>query len=162
MIKERLDRFFINEEMNRRSEKILVKHRGFHQSDHRAIVAFISFMNQRKKSRKTAKWPRFEGTWLEFEECKNVIKSNCTSFKGFGFKSIHNRIMFSLEKLSKWNKEMFKGSVDGVIDRNMTEIQDNEAKNDSRSDPKLLQVEKDLEKLLDEEELYWKLQLRED
>lgn len=59
-----------------------------------------------------------------------------------------------LENLTIWNKDRLNGSLKGAIDRQLKVIQSIEAFRDSRSDIQLVAVEKSLEKLLDEEELY--------
>lgn len=61
-----------------------------------------------------------------------------------------------------WNKERLKGSIKGAINRTKVEIKILSNSNTPDDFDRLLQAEKKLDNLLEEEEGYWRLRSRED
>lgn len=159
IIKERLGRFLLNQNLLNKVEKIIAEHRPFHSSDHRPILATIVHKEERSNYGGSMRRPKFECSWVNFEACRDTIRKCWRDHQGLGLISINNRVINCLEKLAKWNKERLKGSLKGAIERQPKVIQDI----DSRglvNDVQLISAEKALERLLNEEELYWKMRSR--
>lgn len=64
--------------------------------------------------------------------------------------------------MKAWNKVILEGSIKGAITKKEKEIRNLSNLRSEEEFTKRSQVESDLEKLLEEEESYWKLRSRED
>lgn len=76
--------------------------------------------------------------------------------------SFSRKIQEGIVAMRNWNKERLKGSLKGAITRKKKEIIYLLNLNDQEGFDRKIKVERDLEKLLEEEESYWKIRSRED
>lgn len=160
-IRERLDRIFANQEMINQCQNIKIQHHGCHHSDHRAILAEMTFEDNNIKGRKK-KVLKFEENWLKHPDSLKIIKDNWNNIQGNDIISINSKIYRCLQSLDIWNRNQLQGSIKGAVERKKTEIQRLKQITGGLPDQNLIKAEKELDSLLEEEEMYWKLRSRED
>lgn len=160
---ERLDRFLINIDMRHMVGDIEVSHLDFLASDHRPIIADWCMNNMGECSfRRKKKIIRFEESLTLSDECRDIISKVWTESVGSDEIVFHNKIFACLVQLAKWKKTQIGGCIRGVISRKEKEliaITDNKIGNWREE---MMKAERDLEKLLEEDEIYWKQRARED
>lgn len=67
-----------------------------------------------------------------------------------------------MQQLNQWSRSMYRGSIRGAIARIEREIQILANRNDGRSLSEIREKEKELENLLEDDEIYWKQRAREE
>lgn len=157
----RLDRYMVNRSFDYEFTNLKVMHLNFHNSDHRPILAIIENQSKRQ-ARKKVNLMRFEESWTAFPEVKEIIRKSWNNVLGRDVEAFSRSILRCLEGLINRNKERLNGSIGKAIDRKLQEIKGFEEKDLGAVSQKLLQAEKDLKKLLEEEEMYWKIRSREE
>lgn len=105
---------------------------------------------------------KFEGGWLSFEECKDIVRNHWSNLPRSEAHNFGPKMMSCLSKLSHWNKAWLQGSLSSTIKRKEEEIKSISSSNEALKDLNLRLAEKELDSLLEEEEAYWKFQARED
>lgn len=160
-IREKLDRFLGNNDMVQMCNRLGVNHLGYHKSNHRIILAQLQFQGDaRSNSRRRPL--KLEESWLKFPVSRNIIKDCWKAFLGNDSASFHLKIQRCLVKLASWNKNRLQGSIKKALEYKKLEIENIEKETKGFPTEKLLQAEKGLESLLEEEEMYWKIRSRED
>lgn len=159
--KEGLDRFVAKPNFLGKFNKITVDHLNYLSSDHRPIIASLDSV-QNSISRKSSGTLRFEESWIEFDECRNIIDNHWKGSSAAGIGSFCNKIKECLVKLSRWNKIRLGGSIKAAITRKEEDIRRLAESEDRCNNDELDKEEKALEVLLKEKERYWKLRSRED
>lgn len=107
-VKERLDRFFMNVDMNQKLKFFKVEHSNFHNSNHRPIVLSMRWENSIQEVKSAKKITRFEESWGSFEKCKEILEK---SWKENGLpttQNFNNKIQLSLKAMSSWTRRGFK------------------------------------------------------
>lgn len=141
-------------------DNIKIFHLPFHSSDHRPILASLSFIVKRSFGNPVVSLLMFEEGWTKFEETKQIISKEWYEFQGHGTKDFKNKIEGCLKSLKSWNRERLNGSLAKAIDRKKRELA-SLSKDDSCYDS-ISKAQRDLDDLLEEEERYWKQRSRED
>lgn len=105
-IRERLDRFLVNQEMAKEFKNIRVNHQNFNSSDHRPILATLTktsgFQRQKRRNFRNKK---FEKAWLSFPESRSLIEEAWKKVEGSDLIAFQRRLNLCLSNLSSWNKE---------------------------------------------------------
>lgn len=160
--KERLDHYFVNSKMEQKIRSVRVEHLNYHHSDHRPILLEIGWDNLGQQENYSKKNIKLEDCWTDLEGSKTTFKNSWNhSIEAFNV-SFSRKIQEGLEAMSRWNKERLKGTIKGVITRKEKDINTlMNSSNPNRFD-NIIQAELELEKLLEEEERYWKIRSRED
>lgn len=76
--------------------------------------------------------------------------------------NVNNKIQQCMKKLAIWNKERLKGSLKGAISKIEKEIVGLQSSVSQERDVLLISKEEELDKLLEEEEIYWRRRSREE
>lgn len=124
-------------------------------------MAHIQFTKENKRTN-LRRQLKFEEASLNFPESKTIIKDNWNSILDNDIHSFNQKILKCLVKLSNWNCSRLKGSLKGSLSKKEGEINKIEREESDFPSQRLLEAEKELETLLIEEELYWKVRSRED
>ncbi|CAK9319536.1 unnamed protein product, partial [Citrullus colocynthis] len=110
---------------------------------------------------------RFEGSWLKFQECRDIINCCWADQRKEGVVSFLNKIKNCLEKLGKWSQNRLKGSLKRAILKKEGEIKALLGLDRDEEDRVLHKAKLELEDLLEEEEIdcwssadYWDRVLR--
>lgn len=75
---------------------------------------------------------------------------------------VEGKLKSGLSKLKRWDFQRFEGSIKGAIARKEADIKNFEVVNDIISVPEWIKANKELDALLEEDEVYWKQRSRED
>lgn len=161
-IKERLDRFFINLAMPILNPIIKVHHLNFLSSDHRPIGASWDIRNEIKAVKNSKPIMRFEESWIKLKDAKKVIEDCWENQNGGGAVNFNAKILRCINKLHIWNKNRLKGSLKKAIAAKEVELQKLYAESNDQKWEEIIKAETDLEDLLEEEEDYWRIRLRDD
>lgn len=75
VVKERLDLFFASDGLKNMFKSIKISHLNHHGSDHSPILTEVNldFVERIRSNSKRKKLIRFEGSWENFKECKEII-----------------------------------------------------------------------------------------
>ncbi|KAL5799470.1 hypothetical protein ACOSQ3_032549 [Xanthoceras sorbifolium] len=155
-VQERLDRFFATQPWVELFSEVKVEHLGFMFSDHRPTATkFVRDVISSSGNREQKF--RFEPFWLKDEECYSVI---CKAWGGFdnatSGRGLRAKLLMCAERLEIWSKVKF-GSLKKAVDKKMIEINllyERQQSVQVLNDIKTREIE--LERLLTDEELYWK------
>lgn len=123
-IKERLDRFLTNVDFLNKMDGLVVEHLGFHNSDHKIIVASWRDKGLRARPKRWRKRPRFEAHWAKFEECSDIVKYSWSTIPMGDISRFNDKMVSCLSNLAEWDKARLKGSIRGAISRNMDQLQE--------------------------------------
>lgn len=133
-----------------------VKHLRFFSSDHMMILAEWNFLPQTHHPRKWS-LPRFECSWTNFQEWQNIVASVLNSNGTSSFSDRQKNLCSSINHLRQWNFEKFKGSIRNAIYGKKDEIASLEVKEIISNTGLWLQANnKDLNMLLENDEMYWR------
>lgn len=105
---------------------------------------------------------RFEEGWTKFEGCKELIRNNWHTMEDSNAVSFNMKLVKCLRDLKKWNAERLGGSIKWAIARKEQEIQNVMINRGGNWRNVMLCAEKDLEDLLEEDEMYRRQRSRED
>lgn len=161
-MKERLDRFLTADLDKIKLEKTLVYHLNLQQSDHRPMLLDIRFEDSQARKSLIPKPYKFEESWTKFDECSIILKESWNDGLKASAQNISSKVQKCIKQLSIWNKNRLKGSLKGAIDRIEKEIQVLQNSSSNFRSEESLAKEKELDNLLEEEEIYWKIRLREE
>lgn len=161
-IKERLDKFVANMNFIDKEFKMEVNHLNYFHSDHKPIILSSEKQGIKKRRFKWPRKPNFEESWLQFEECKIIVSEYWNGGRKDNAEDINHRVESIQLKLSVWNRDRLKGSIQGAVNRKLREIQDLEKDHQFLGEEKVENAEKELCKLFEEKEIYWKMRSRED
>lgn len=150
---ERLDRFLLNCEMQNKCSILKVHHLPLIASDHCPIMA--EWLEDRIDSRRLARRPK------RFEEfC--IVREVWQNQRTIGLESILDKTRICLERLGNWSRYRYGGSIRGAIARKETEIKNLSSEKDDHRVLELKEKEKELEIMLEDDEVYWRQRSRED
>lgn len=151
-VKERLDRFCINHEMNILAPVIQIRHLGFVGSDHRALIAEWKDGTTLSNLQWGRSNQRFEEGWIKFKEAKKIVAESWVGSCRNGTQSFNAKILRCINNLHKWNKIRLKGGIKKSIAAKEDDIQRLYAEMDDSLWEEIIKAEFDLEELLLEEE----------
>ncbi|KAK2649952.1 hypothetical protein Ddye_017441 [Dipteronia dyeriana] len=155
-IQERLDRFFGDCNWVETFSNTKAKHLGFNFSDHRPIL--LSLEVARKDCWEIGdKGFRFEPFWLKDEKCTKIVEEawnnhgaveSATNLKG--------KLAWCAGKLKAWSVDKF-GSFHRAIEEKQAGLEALlRGPRVKEVQEKIVRLEKELEELLTNEELYWR------
>lgn len=124
MIKERLDRFVASSSLIDKMQIVEVEHLNYHNSDHRPIVASLTLRPETKGKIRRHKKPKFEDSWVNFDDCKKIVKDIWNKGQSFRARKIILKTEECMLSLFKWNKSRLKGTTQKAVDRKSKEIRD--------------------------------------
>lgn len=160
-IYERLDRYLINHDMAMKVVNFRVNHLSFMSSDHRPIVASWDFADEISKTRSEGRLLRFEEGWTKFKETKGIVRDCWTQRSRNGADDLNNKVKKSIQNLHKWNRKRLKDSLKRAIAKKEEEILKLSNEDYELNSEEILKAETELDKLLEEEEDYWRNRSRE-
>lgn len=99
---------------------------------------------------------------MNFEECDRIIKETWSNSPPAQPNNINGKNQFCIKNLSKWNQGRLNNSLKGAISRVERDIQKLQENPKGPNADALRTKECELDKLLKEEEIYWKIRLREE
>lgn len=162
LIWKRLDRFLINPAMQNRCSVFKVCHLAMISSDHRPILAEWKEEPPDKRLQNHRRPKRFEEVWTKYEECREIVRRTWVGTGREGRRTLTEKMGECLSKLEQWSKGKYNGSIRGAIARKENEIQGILNQGNQSNDPEVGRLEKELEILLEDDEIYWKQRARED
>ena len=155
-VKERLDRCVANKAWFDLFPQAFVDHLSAPVSDHAPICLAL-----RQKIKRQQRRFRFEAMWLSHEECESTIHHSWSSaVGGWGMEKLTGKIDRCGVALSQWHKATF-GNIQGLLHSKYLELSRLEAL-DSNSGvvEKISNAKKELNVLLEREEIFWKQRSR--
>ncbi|XP_060972500.1 uncharacterized protein LOC133038385 [Cannabis sativa] len=164
IVRERLDRGFINHKWSEFFIEDPISHLDFYHSDHRALAYIVSQSVSTAQSHQRHTRFRFEQFWLKDVDCRNIIQESWHHMASDNPTSslLHN-IAASSAALQDWNLRKY-----GQMGRDISaahKISAHLHNSHNNSAAHLQQVEnadKILDELLEKEELYWQQRARVD
>ncbi|KAK1554997.1 hypothetical protein Q3G72_020206 [Acer saccharum] len=160
-IQQRLDRFLANQQWIDSFLQVTVKHLGFFVSDHRPIL--LEFDSDSRIQKGAERGFLFEPFWMKEEDFSEVVKDAWTEKSPpQSVLDLKYKLSWCAAKLMGWSKERF-GSLRKSINGKQREI---EALYVRSQEPGVMErikrLERELEGLLDCEEIYWRQRARSD
>ncbi|XP_060974670.1 uncharacterized protein LOC133039749 [Cannabis sativa] len=164
LVKERLDRGFINGKWKEFFSDNRIHHLDYYSSDHRAIALNISMLTQDQPDFRPRNRFRFEQFWLKDEECRNLIVNNWKSgLTTDPLPSLLQNINSCSTALQTWHNNKY-----GQMKHDINKAQKKAAEMHNLSvfstdqHTQMVNAEKVLDDLLEKEELYWQQRARVD
>lgn len=105
---------------------------------------------------------RFEESWTNFEECRELLTQHWPTLGNLSGEVYSTKLSCCMRELHKWNRDILRGSLKGAIASKKEEIRRVQMRGSSNWRHIALEAEKDLEWLLEEEEIYWRQRARKD
>uniref|UniRef100_A0A803Q7D4 Reverse transcriptase zinc-binding domain-containing protein n=1 Tax=Cannabis sativa TaxID=3483 RepID=A0A803Q7D4_CANSA len=164
LVKERLDRGFINQKWKELFNENHISHLEYFSSDHRMIEYFVSLHAQDRPASTMHKRFRFEQFWLKDSECWDVIIKNWSnpSTDGSMFHLLQN-IFACSEAVQHWHFGKY-GQMKNDINNAHQRVASlhNSRHSSTAHTTQMLDAKKILDDLLEKEELYWQQRARVD
>ncbi|XP_060970191.1 uncharacterized protein LOC133037264 [Cannabis sativa] len=155
-VKERLDYGFINSHWEATFITPSITHLDFYNSDHRALKASVSALNDQPEITHFRSRFRFEKIWLKEADCAEIILANWKTGTNNSLLQITNNISNCASSLQQWHFSHF-GNLKKEIKESHEHV--SALQNSSSTDPHHFEALKNSESILDEllakEEDYW-------
>ena len=151
--KIRLDRGDANEQWRVKFQMSSITHLSTHASDHLPIMLHVqSFQQQRQQRGRSFK---FEEALLLSNECEEVVQEawGRSVDESHGLLSIKNKIQACGRELSGWDSAKPDEAVIKELQKRLDIL--NEAENTEENKAEFLEVSKQMDELLQKQEIYW-------
>lgn len=161
LIWERLDWFLCNSSFDSLFSSVDTQNLDWIYSDYKPIKIRVDSQRP-KRQRKQRNQFKFEEFWTNYNECADLIAQN-GSWNGdfFPFSSLSNNLHRCSKALSNWGRDLNNKRKNRIRDCK-TALRDAYTNISSVDFDRIHGIEFELDKLLEEEEIYWKQMSRED
>lgn len=147
----------VNEEFWQLFPKGTMQHLDWARSDHRPIMFEGNSKRIRNDTNERGRRIfRFEEAWTQHADCNEMItKLGCWEDRYPGFSRLENCLKICQDRLHKWGKSMI-GNIRHHIAKLKTTLQDLYKKHPPWDFTQIKKIESQLDKAMEEEEIYWK------
>ena len=151
--KIRLDRGVANEEWRVKFQMSSITHLSTHASDQLSSMLHVQSFQQRRQQR--GRSFKFEEAWLLSNECEEVVQEawGRSVDESHGLQSIKNKIQACGWELSGWDSAKPDEAVIKELQKRLDRL--NEAENTEENKAEFLEVSKQMDELLQKQEIYW-------
>jgi exonuclease III len=151
LIKARLDRFLATSEWINSFPNFSNSHLLRYKSDHAPILLEFSLSSGQTHKRDYHKPRRYEQVWTRDENHCNIVKTAWATHGG----TTNHKLMYTLNSLHRWGQQRF-GVIPKRIKAAQIELQHlNEQNGPDNFKQQIKNKEKELDDLLESEELWW-------